>query len=73
MAERNVGSVDRVLRAAVGTGLLWAGLGPFAARRARFRGTLAALLGAVLVATALTGVCSVYRLLGVSTAGRGRV
>ena len=70
MLERNEGTVDRIVRAILSAGLLWAGLSPLAGRRAGLWKTLLALTGAVLGFTALTGHCSLYNLFRISTIER---
>ncbi|MEM6745545.1 MAG: DUF2892 domain-containing protein [Pseudomonadota bacterium] len=67
MTTRNVGAADRLLR--VLPALIVAGLWLFG----DLGGAAALALGvpaAMLLATALTGSCSVYYLLGVSTRGK---
>ena len=67
MLARNENRIDRLIRATLGAGLLWAGLAPFSAGGAR-RGRIAlALAGGVLLFTAVTGHCTIYSLAGVST------
>lgn len=63
-ARRNCGNVDRVLRLVLGIGLL----GLYGALDAP--GRYLTLLGLPLIATAVTGFCPLYVLLGVSTLGR---
>jgi len=63
-ARRNCGTVDRVLRLVLGIGLL----GLYGALDAP--GRYVTLLGLPLIATAVTGFCPLYSLLGASTAGR---
>ncbi len=67
MLERNESTVDRFVRALLGAGLLWMGLRPLAAGRLTIGRIVMVLGGAILGITALTGHCSVYSLLGVST------
>lgn len=62
-ARRNCGTVDRALRMVLGIGLL----GLYGALDAP--GRYVTLLGLPLIATALTGFCPFYALLGVSTLG----
>ncbi|SFS10312.1 Protein of unknown function [Halomicrobium zhouii] len=68
--EYNIGTADRAVRLAVG-GLL-AALGGAslagALETGPLVGVLALLVGAVLIGTALTRVCLVYRVLGIDTA-----
>lgn len=67
MFARNEGTVDRIVRAVVGVILLWAGLWPLAGLQAAVLGIIVALIGLILVITAITGFCLIYRLLGIST------
>jgi hypothetical protein len=64
VARPNCGTVDRVLRLVLGIGLL----GLYGALDAP--GRYLTLLGLPLIATAVTGFCPLYALLGVSTLGR---
>ena len=60
--KRNMSNLDRIVRAALGGGLVAAGLA--------LGGTAAivlSLLAAVLLATALVSFCPLYRLLGIDT------
>jgi cadmium resistance protein CadD (predicted permease) len=60
---RNVGTVDRIVRAAVGLGLLsLVFVGPE---------TLWGLLGLIPLATAAIGYCPPYALFGINTCKRG--
>lgn len=63
-ARRNCGTVDRVLRLVLGIGLL----GLYGALDAP--GRYFTLLGLPLIATAVTGFCPLYSLLGVATTRR---
>jgi len=67
MFTPNEGTVDRIVRAVVGVVLIWAGLWPLAGLQAAVLGIIVALIGLILVITAITGFCLVYRLLGIST------
>jgi hypothetical protein len=64
MQGTNVGKVDRVLRFLLGVALL----GLYGALEAPWK--YATLLGLVLIATAATGYCPLYRLTGLSTCKR---
>ena len=66
--RENVGTVDRMIRAAVGIALVLGAL----AVGAPFARTLLGLGGVVMLGTALAGFCPVYRLLGLSTCGQQR-
>jgi hypothetical protein len=63
----NVGSADRALRALLGIVLI---LAPFVSGAAIFQGALAwvsVIVGAVMLFTAVTRFCLLYRVLGIST------
>lgn len=64
----NVGTADRVLRAVLGVVLLWLA---FASGYPAMDGAIlkfgAALVGVVMLLTALLGTCPLYRLLGIRT------
>jgi hypothetical protein len=63
----NVGSADRVLRALLGIVLI---LAPFVSGAAIFQGALmwvSVIVGAVMLFTAVTRFCLLYRVLGIST------
>ena len=61
--EVNVGETERTLSIMAGAGLLVAGI-----LRGRLLGAAAALAGGCLAYRGLTGHCSVYESLGISTA-----
>jgi len=67
----NVGTIDRILRAAVGVVLLYlaffSGLPAFEAPVWRY---LAAFVGVVMLIVAAVRVCPVYSILGVRTCAR---
>ncbi len=67
----NVGTLDRVLRAALGLGLLYLA---FLSGLPAFDGMVlklgAAVVGIVMLVVAVTRVCPIYSLLGVKTCGR---
>lgn len=67
MFEKNESTADRLARAAAGVALL-ATAGALCLRSHRLLGATAALAGGVLLVTATTGHCLIYRALGVSTA-----
>ena len=64
----NVGTIDRVLRALIGLGLLILAFGGvsdlFAAGAAKW---IAAAVGLILLATAAVRMCPLYSLLGIRT------
>jgi hypothetical protein len=57
--KTNVGSIDRILRIALGGGLIaWA---------AAFDGPALAYLGVIPLLTGVVGTCGLYSLLGINT------
>ena len=64
---RNEGTMDRAIRAGLGTLLLLLALFGSLTSPAVYWGAL--IVGGVLIVTALTGFCGIYRLLGVNTCG----
>ncbi len=64
----NVGTLDRILRAALGLGLLYlaflSGLPAFAAPFVKYG---AAIVGVVMLATAAMRMCPLYTILGIKT------
>ncbi len=57
--NKNSGNIDRILRVAVGLGLVaWA---------AAFNGPVWAWIGLMPLATGALGVCPAYKLLGINT------
>jgi hypothetical protein len=64
--QENVGSIDRWLRVAAGGALVFAGARALGARGA-LAPALALASGALVLETALTGVCPLNALLGVDT------
>lgn len=64
MATRNAGRLDRAVRLVIGVMLL----GLYGALEPPLK--YVSLLGLVFVATALTGFCPLYALLGVDTCGK---
>ena len=64
----NVGTVDRILRAILGAGLLYlaflSGLPLFAAPLFKYG---AAIIGVVMLATATVKLCPIYSVLGLKT------
>lgn len=68
MFERNESTTDRIVRLGLGAFLVGIALQPFAVGRRRpVLVGLAGLAGAVLLFTAATGTCLIYRGLNVST------
>lgn len=64
---KNVGSVDRVLRFLVGLGLLAVGLWSTGSLR-----IVALIAGGVLIFTAASGFCLIYRLFGINSCKTAR-
>jgi hypothetical protein len=64
--SQNVGSIDRVIRLAVGVLLVAAAVGGAMAAPLLY---VAWVVAAILLITGATGFCPLYALLGVSTAG----
>jgi hypothetical protein len=67
MPAPNESTVDRVVRAVLGVILLWAGLWPLAGLQGSVLGIIVVLVALILLFTAATGFCLIYRLLGIST------
>ena len=65
--ERNESSLDRAARLVVGGGLVAVSLTSLGLASAKPLGLVFGLLGAVLLVTAATGSCLLYRLVGVNT------
>ena len=66
--RRNVGGCDRFMRVMVGFALLLLGLLLFGGLRGEVWGLLVAAVGALALATGLSGFCLLYVPLGISTA-----
>lgn len=66
----NVGTIDRLFRAALGLVLLYlaffSGMGPFQAGALKY---IAAIAGVVMLATAGMKFCPLYRIFGIKTCG----
>jgi ABC-type uncharacterized transport system permease subunit len=67
MLTKNESAVDRVVRGILGAGLLVAAFAGLGLTSAKPLGIVAALIGAVLLFTAATGSCLLYRLVGIDT------
>lgn len=76
--EQNVGGLDRTVRLVVGlllllvgiagyAGLVWLAVGPVPQALAS---VIVALIGVILLATGLTRICLIHRLLGIDTTRR---
>jgi len=68
MFEKNESTADRVVRALVGGGLLVVSYASLGVTSAKPLGILSSLVGAVLLFTAATGSCLLYRLVDINTA-----
>ena len=67
MFAKNESDVDRVVRTILGAGLVVVSISSLGISSAKPLGIAAALIGAVLLFTAATGSCLVYRLVGIET------
>ncbi len=67
MFERNESALDRVARLVVGGSLVAVSVTSLGVSSAKPLGILVGVIGAVLVFTAATGSCLLYRLVGVNT------
>ena len=65
--QANEGTVDRIVRLVLGAVLLWAGLWPLGGLGGAVLGIVVAVVGLILLFTAATGFCLIYRILGIST------
>jgi uncharacterized membrane protein len=68
MFQRNESTLDRVVRVVVGGGLLAVSFAALGLASAKPLGIVFGVVGAVLLFTAATGSCLLYRLVGVNTA-----
>lgn len=68
MFEKNENAVDRLVRTVLGGSLLVGSFTSLGVTSAKPIGILSALIGAVLLFTAATGSCLLYKLAGVNTA-----
>ncbi|SET33052.1 YgaP family membrane protein [Oceanicella actignis] len=65
---RNVGTIDRAIRALIGLAALWlAFASDWAPAREGAGFWLAAIVGVVMLATAAVSMCPLYRILGIRT------
>ncbi len=68
MFEKNESATDRIVRVILGGGLLATSLATLGAASGKPLGIIVAVVGAVLLFTAATGTCLLYKLFGLSTA-----
>jgi uncharacterized membrane protein len=66
--SRNESNLDRMIRVAVAAVAV---VGALAVGASSVLGVVLAIVAAILVVTAAVGFCPLYRLLGISTDGRG--
>ncbi|MDD5172377.1 MAG: DUF2892 domain-containing protein [Candidatus ainarchaeum sp.] len=66
--EKNVGTIDRAIRLGAGIGLVIGGLTYLSAPISY----VAALVGLILLFTGFTSSCTLYTLLGISTAAKAQ-
>jgi hypothetical protein len=67
MFRKNESTLDRAARGVVGAGLLISAIASFGLASGGSLGIVFGAVGAILLATAVTGVCPLYRLLGVAS------
>ena len=67
--KRNVGGLDRIARAVLGTALVAVAVGAFVLGRGGV-GVVTAIAGAALLFNAATQFCGLYALLGIDTCSR---
>jgi ABC-type uncharacterized transport system permease subunit len=67
MFTKNENAVDRLVRTILGVGLVVVSITSLGVTSAKPLGIVAALIGAVLLFTAATGSCLLYRLVGIDT------
>jgi ABC-type uncharacterized transport system permease subunit len=67
MFTKNENTVDRLVRTILGVGLVVVSVTSLGITSAKPLGIVAALIGAVLLFTAATGSCLLYRLVGIDT------
>jgi hypothetical protein len=67
MLHRNESTLDRAVRGVAGAGLLVAAVAGLGLGSGGALGVVFGAVGAILLATALTGFCPLYRLFGVAT------
>ena len=67
MFRRNESAVDRIVRLVVGAGLVIVSLTSFGLASGKLLGVVLAAIGAILLFTAATGTCLLYKLFGLDT------
>jgi len=67
MFKRNESPIDRVIRAVAGVALLVAAFATLGAASGELLGIVVAIVGGVLLFTAITGFCLLYTLLHLDT------
>jgi uncharacterized membrane protein len=67
MFHKNESTLDRAVRGVAGAGLLVAAVASLGLGSGGALGVVFGAVGAILLATAITGFCPLYRLLGVAT------
>ncbi len=65
--KANEGTNDRIIRAVLGVILIGLGLWPLNGLQAAVGGIIVAVIGLILIFTAITGYCALYSLFGIST------
>lgn len=63
----NESTIDRIIRVVLGLLLIWLGLWPLSGLQGGALGIIVGVVGLILLVTAITGFCLIYRLLGIST------
>jgi hypothetical protein len=66
--DENVGTIDRTLRALIGSALITVSLTSMGALRGRIAGLVTLIAGVLTVESAITRVCPVNYLAGIDTA-----
>jgi hypothetical protein len=67
MIQTNESTLDRAVRAVAGAGLLVSSIATFGLASGAPLGVAFGAVGVILLATAVTGFCPLYRLVGVAT------
>lgn len=68
--ERNIGTLDRVLRIGISAGMIYFGFFSSALVTDRLAGLALGIFGTANMVVALVGYCPLYKLIGFSTAAR---